>query len=508
VSINPESFSKRRLDTVEFAGAATRSLSVGINRTRFGGNLNSEAQTTGEWFFDDVLINSNSGSFQNSYPGPGSIKHLKPNAAGDNSAWSNDYQSVDEVTPDDATTFCASNTLDQIDDHELEASGLTNESISFVVVGYRANRTGGTTPNPTFVLRIKASSGGTVEESSAITPDTAWAVAASNKLILYDLPGASSTAWTPADLDTAQIGYRLSNSPGTRTAQVSTVWLLVRYVAPAVLSPSAIASAEAFGTAKLNQAISCTGIASAEAFGTTKLNQSITASGIASTETFGTPTVSIGAQSIIASGIASAEAFGTAQLNQKINGAGITSTEAFGTAQLNQKVVAAGIASSEAFGTPAVQRSIGPTGIVSSETFGAAKLNQNLTTTGIPSGAAFGTATLNRSIQCNSISSTEAFGTPSVNRTISVTGIASAEAFGTASVTRTLRPTGITSSEAFGLAQLNRSINLSGIPSAEAFGTTEVRPILAGILFEANSRNRDFNVGVRSREFIVKKRGE
>lgn len=232
-----------RVDGVEFAGSSSRNI-ASTNLpfwVLMGGNLNSEANTSGDWFFDDVVINDNSGSFQNSYPGSGKIIHLKPNAAGDNSDWTNTYANVDEVTPDDASTLVSSNTLDQIDDHNIEAPAYLGDSdtVNVVQVGVRFNGAGASA-NASFVLRVKASASGTVEESSAITPsNTTWvtnAAAAPRNypLTLYDLPGASTTAWTKADLTSAQIGYRLS-STSTNAAQISTVWLLVDYT-PATAS--------------------------------------------------------------------------------------------------------------------------------------------------------------------------------------------------------------------------------------------------------------------------------
>ena len=88
-----------------------------------------------------------------------------------------------------------------------------------------------------FVLRIKASSGGTVEESGNILATTTWqtntAAAPRNySLTLYDLPGASTTAWTKADLDTAQIGVKKIDGLAVLN-RISTLWLLVEHT-PAV----------------------------------------------------------------------------------------------------------------------------------------------------------------------------------------------------------------------------------------------------------------------------------
>ena len=69
--------------------------------------------------------------------------------------------------------------------------------------------------DPDFVVRIMAASGGTVEESANVSGagsttyisyKTATPYVA--PLTIYDLPGASTTAWTKTDLGTMQIGIR------------------------------------------------------------------------------------------------------------------------------------------------------------------------------------------------------------------------------------------------------------------------------------------------------------
>lgn len=71
-------------------------------------------------------------------------------------------------------------------------------------------------------------------------------------------------------------------------------------------------------------------------------------------------------------GIASAEAFGAHQLNLILAASGITSAEALGSPQLALQILAEGIASAEAIGDPIVGLFvITPTGIVSAEAFGA-----------------------------------------------------------------------------------------------------------------------------------------
>jgi len=127
------------------------------------------------------------------------------------------------------------------------------------------------------------------------------------------------------------------------------------------LSPSGIASAEAFGSTQINVggvSVSPGGIASLEAFGTTVLSLVVTIQpvGIASLEAFGTPVIAPGSVAIMPASILSAEAFGTPQLVSAtiIAVTSIPSEEAFGTLQITLGAVTimpAGIGSLEAFGS-------------------------------------------------------------------------------------------------------------------------------------------------------------
>jgi hypothetical protein len=128
------------------------------------------------------------------------------------------------------------------------------------------------------------------------------------------------------------------------------------------LSPSGVATAEAFGTATIAKggvSITPSGIASAEAFGTTVLTsvRILSPSGIASAESFGAHTLSVGGVTIVPNAIVTGEAFGSH----------VVAT--------NATIIAPnGIASLEAHGTATLVRGgvvITPSGIVSLEQFGS-----------------------------------------------------------------------------------------------------------------------------------------
>ena len=224
-----------RIDGTSFA-SGTINLLDGQNSSIFGIQTPS---SSGDLYFDDIAINDSTGSFQNSWPGEGEIIHLRPDSAGDNEAWNDGtgttFAEVDEITPDDVTTHIEENTANAITDFNLDATPAalaSDDTINVVQVGVRFASEGGSSSNSTFALRIKASAGGTVEEGSTITPASttystnAPAAPSNYNLTLYDLPGASTTAWTKADLDTAQIGVKLVANDFWE-ARVSTLWLLV-----------------------------------------------------------------------------------------------------------------------------------------------------------------------------------------------------------------------------------------------------------------------------------------
>ena len=231
-----------RLDGVVFA--TTTSTTVENFNACYLGAPN--AASSFDICYDDWAINDSSGSFQNEFPGPGSIICLRPNAAGDNAAWARggtdsgaNWSQVEEIPPTGATDYVQSNTSGQIDDYNVGASGLSeNDRINVVEVGGRFAVSNITGTDPTFRFRLKASASGTVEESADITASSATygtnTVASANPMIspivTYDLPGASTTKWNATDLDQAQIGIN-ETLTDTHFARISAIWMMVEYVA-------------------------------------------------------------------------------------------------------------------------------------------------------------------------------------------------------------------------------------------------------------------------------------
>lgn len=236
---------KACVDGIEFAASTTRNHGSGINTFIVGGNLGTEANTTGDWFIDDLAVNDSTGASQTSYPGMGKIIHLKPSAAGDANTFgtqvggtagaANNFTRVNEVTPDDATSYNGSSATGQEDLFNVDDSGLSaSDTINLVAVGVRMAASG-VDPSITLKLEILKTSGGTKAQSSSFFVSSAtWhsntlpADGPGNyKLVRYTDPDGA--AWTNSTLDSMQIGY-LFGTANVQSIRVSNLWASVEYI--------------------------------------------------------------------------------------------------------------------------------------------------------------------------------------------------------------------------------------------------------------------------------------
>ncbi len=204
--------------------------------------------STFDMVYDDIAVNDNSGTYQNSWPGAGQLCILRPNGAGDNTQWTrggadsgSNWGQVDETTPNDVTDYVQSNTSGQIDDYTLTdtpAGMNASDIINWVGPSARFAISSTTGGDPDFVLRLKPAAAGTVDETPNLSGTGAIAYASHQTAapVLYPVLGNSSnyeqpgtsSAWTKATLDTAQVGIR-ETVTDTHFMIVSAVWVYVDY---------------------------------------------------------------------------------------------------------------------------------------------------------------------------------------------------------------------------------------------------------------------------------------
>lgn len=154
-------------------------------------------------YFDDIAINDTSGAADNSWAGDGRVIAIKPNAAGDNTDFTpsagNNYENVDEVPPDDDTTYNESSTDGHYDLFNLGACGLSNVDITGVDVKVTARKTVANGDQ----MRAKIKTGGSEfdgDDQDILTTYTRF-------VHTWRTNPDTAAAWTTGNLDALQAGY-------------------------------------------------------------------------------------------------------------------------------------------------------------------------------------------------------------------------------------------------------------------------------------------------------------
>lgn len=157
-------------------------------------------------YYDDIIINDTAGSVNNSWPGGAAIYALIPNGAGtttelEPSAGAN-YQCVDDVPPDDDTSYVESDVADELDTYALSAPVAETGVIGAIMwqARARANNPGNTSVAP--VLRVN----GTNYAGS----DKGVGQTYINKRQVYETNPADDAAWEAADLAALEAGVKVT----------------------------------------------------------------------------------------------------------------------------------------------------------------------------------------------------------------------------------------------------------------------------------------------------------
>lgn len=161
--------------------------------------------------FDDLYINSTSGSRNNNFLGDVRVDCYRPNGVGNSSQFANNggspsianYLQVDDTTPDDATTYVESSTVNNIDTYAFPAASHTPAAIHAVqVCAYAAKADAGSRK-----LNI------VTRRSSTNYHSSGYAVQDSYRYIREiresDPAAASPNDWTAAAISAAEWGVRV-----------------------------------------------------------------------------------------------------------------------------------------------------------------------------------------------------------------------------------------------------------------------------------------------------------
>lgn len=195
-------------------------------------------------YFDDIAANDASGSSQNTWCGAGKIIHLHPAATGDSNTFpvqvggtsgsANNWTRVNEVPPNDATSYNASAVLNASDLFAVGSSGIgALDTINTLCVGGRIADLVGADATAAVKVQVEKTSGGTKAMSTSLAPNTVtWTTnpkqAGFSCYPLTTYLDPDGGAWTAATLASMQIGY-LQSVINLQAVGVTNVWASVDY---------------------------------------------------------------------------------------------------------------------------------------------------------------------------------------------------------------------------------------------------------------------------------------
>jgi hypothetical protein len=196
--------------------------------------------TTGEVYFDDVAVNTETGSVQNSLPGEGHDIVLMPNGDGDNAMGSrggtdsgSDWGQVDEKPPNDVTDYYVLDVNNDIIDLNIEEAGVIPDGATIKLVQVGVRHMAVSASQLAYEARIKSQASGAVLTGTSTTHnDTTWKTNGDTAPLNYTLTSYTDPQaggpWTKALLGTAQIGVRCTDA--TPDMRISTLWAYVEYM--------------------------------------------------------------------------------------------------------------------------------------------------------------------------------------------------------------------------------------------------------------------------------------
>lgn len=190
--------------------------------------------------FDDIAINDETGSFQTSWPGPGKIYLLAPNAETSTAftplSGTDNHLMVDDVpgAPDGDTTYNSHGTANGEDRLGLTALGAevaSNATIRLVDVYGRVRGDGTTATRQMRFLIWDEGGAQTNGPTTALNDSTTFAMASTADHLVLDTSGKTKT-----NLDSFDVGYEPVT---THNTFVTAVWVNVEWIEAAATSGAA-----------------------------------------------------------------------------------------------------------------------------------------------------------------------------------------------------------------------------------------------------------------------------
>lgn len=166
------------------------------------------ALSTGTLLWDDIYVLDLTGSRNNDFLGPVRIATLSPSGAGASAAWTPsagaNYAAVDELDPDDDTTYVESKTSGNTDRYAHEDLPVNADIVHAVSVHACARLTeAGSLP-----LKLLAYDGTTEGESASKFP--AFDAAYQWEDAIFEDHPSGAAAWTVSEVNSGEFGFKVA----------------------------------------------------------------------------------------------------------------------------------------------------------------------------------------------------------------------------------------------------------------------------------------------------------
>jgi len=200
--------------TVRLNGSEEIAL-TGVDTNKSGGDIKvfrlgnqTDAETSGTIYYDDVIINDTSGTVANSWPNQAGIYPLTPNGDGSYSEWTstgaNNYGEIDDLAsygslPDGATSMLSSNTINTRASVTLTDTAVGGPVQSVMLIANHAVAATGADQMAQFV-RVN----GTDYDQTAFGGNVAFGY---HTDILSENPDTGA-AWLTTEIDDLEVGFK------------------------------------------------------------------------------------------------------------------------------------------------------------------------------------------------------------------------------------------------------------------------------------------------------------
>lgn len=178
--------------------------------TRNGANASANilqlfGTNTGTLYMKDIYVNDNAGGVDDTFWGPIAVATLTPSSAGNKAEWtpsaSTNVSNVDDTTPDDDTTYNATDVNAEIDSFVMTNTGYASGTVKGVEVVLDVRRTdASSTARVAPLWRISS----TDYPGTDMVPTTTYLLQSQR----YRQSPATASAWTVSELDGAECGYK------------------------------------------------------------------------------------------------------------------------------------------------------------------------------------------------------------------------------------------------------------------------------------------------------------